>query len=164
MDPGQNFRIYYPTLDTIKASIGGPDCAGIITLRKKHYSAASFPTDCLRDHVSTRKGVISHNKLLFARGRHMDGKPFAWVYVGSANATESAWGAQKVLKNGKVGKLTTRNWECGAIVPVSEEKFQGVKVKDGEVPPMTIFEGTIEVPFRFPGEACREGMPWFHDM
>ncbi|KAJ8113592.1 hypothetical protein OPT61_g4310 [Boeremia exigua] len=148
----QNFRIYYPTTDTIKASVGGPDCAGVVSLRKTHYASASFPAECLRDHVSIRKGVISHSKLLFARGRHVDGKPFAWVYIGSANISESAWGAQKVLKSGKLGKLTMRNWECGVIVPVPKERLEALELEDGKPPPMSVFEGTMEVPFQYPGE------------
>lgn len=148
----RNFRIHYPTEETIKASIGGPDCAGIVSLKKAHYSSSLFPAACLRDHVSTRKGMISHSKLLFARGRHINHKPFAWVYVGSANISESAWGAQRVLKNGRMGKLSIRNWECGIIVPVPAEKLEVLELKKGVIPPMSVFEGTIEVPFQCPGE------------
>lgn len=105
--------------------------------------------------------MISHNKLLFARGRHIDGKPFAWVYVGSANISESAWGGQKVLKSGKLGKLSIRNWECGVVMPVLKEKLEALDVGDGEVPPMSVFEGTIEVPFHCPGEPYNGRQPWF---
>ncbi|KAF2621134.1 phospholipase D/nuclease [Macroventuria anomochaeta] len=160
VDLQERFRIYYPTEDTIKNSLGGPDCAGVISLRKTHYSSPSFPAECLRDYISTRKGMISHNKLLFARGRHMNGKPFAWVYVGSANISESAWGAQKVLKSGKMGKLTMRNWECGVIVPVPNEKLEAVDLGEGGVPRMSVFEGTIEVPFQYPGDPYKGRMPW----
>ncbi|KAF1927526.1 tyrosyl-DNA phosphodiesterase domain-containing protein [Didymella exigua CBS 183.55] len=160
---GQNFRIYYPTEETIKSSIGGPDCAGVISLRKAHYSSSTFPVKCLRDYVSTRKGMISHNKLLFARGRQVDGKLFAWVYVGSANISESAWGAQKVLKSGKLGKLTMRNWECGVVVPVPSERLEGLQLAEGEAPPMSVFEGTIEVPFQYPGEPYKGRTPWLQN-
>ncbi|KAJ4370279.1 hypothetical protein N0V86_009016 [Didymella sp. IMI 355093] len=159
----QNLRIYYPTEDTIKSSIGGPDCAGIISLRKAHYNSPVFPVEVLRDYLSTRKGMLSHNKLLFARGRHVDGKPFAWVYVGSANVSESAWGAQKVLKSGKLGKLTMRNWECGVVVPVPNERLEHLQLEEGEVPPMSVFEGTIEVPFQYPGKPYDGRKPWLQD-
>lgn len=157
----QNFRIYYPTQETVKASIGGPDCAGVISLQKSHFSSPTFPAECLRDYVSTRKGMLSHNKLLFARGRHTNGKPFAWAYVGSANLSESAWGAQKVLKSGKLGKLTVRNWECGVVVPVPAEKLEALKLDDGQTPPMSVFEGTVEVPFQYPGEAYNGRLPHY---
>jgi hypothetical protein len=155
----QKFRIFYPTEDTIKSSIGGPNSAGVISLGQAHFSSPTFPAECLRDYTSTRKGVLSHNKLLFARGRSLDGRPFAWVYVGSANISESAWGAQKVLKNGRMGKLTIRNWECGVVVPVPTEKFEVMDLKDGDVPPMSVFEGTIEVPFQYPGEFYKGRRP-----
>lgn len=160
----KNIRIYYPTLDTVKGSIGGPDCAGVISLSKTHYSSHSFPAGCLRDHVSTRKGMLSHNKLLFARGWHVDGRPFAWVYVGSANISESAWGAQKMLKSGKMGKLTMRNWECGVVVPVPKEKLEGLELTDDGLPPMSVFEGTIEVPFQHPGEPYKGRRAWFGEV
>lgn len=163
VDLHEKFRVYYPTEDTIKTSIGGANCAGVISLSKKHYSSPTFPTVCLRDYVSTRKGMLSHNKLLFARGRHADGRPFAWVYVGSANLSESAWGAQKVLKSGKLGKLSIRNWECGVVIPVPSEKLQALKLGQGEVAPMSIFEGTIEVPFECPGQRYEGRKPWVQD-
>lgn len=159
-DLRHNVRIYYPTVDTVKSSIGGTGCAGIISMTQKHYESPSFPKECLRDYVSTRKGLLSHNKLLFARGWHMNGKPFAWVYIGSANMSESAWGAQKVLKSGKLGKLTMRNWECGIVVPVSAQQLEAMELKDKEVPPMSVFEGTIEVPFQCPGAPYQERKPW----
>jgi hypothetical protein len=93
----------------------------------------------------------------------MDGKPFAWVYVGSANISESAWGAQKVLKSGKMGKLTMRNWECGVVVPVPDEKLKTLKLAEGDVPPISVFEGTIEVPFQCPGEPYKGRQPWFQN-
>lgn len=142
-------------------STGGPDCGGIISLTKQHYNAATFPRECLRTYDSTRRGMLSHNKLLFARGHKKDGKPFAWIYVGSANISESAWGSQKVLKSGQIGTLIMRNWECGVVVPVPDEKFEGLRLGKGEVPPMSVFEGTVEVPFQYPGEQFGEKLPWF---
>jgi hypothetical protein len=102
--------------------------------------------------------MLSHNKLLFARGVKTDGKVFAWVYVGSANVSESAWGAQKVLKSGELGSVNVRNWECGVVVPVAEEKIDDGK---REVPPMSVFGGTVEVPFVVPGEEYGDDEPWF---
>lgn len=158
----RRIRIYFPTEETIAASIGGANAAGIASLVKEHYSSPTFPASCLRDYVSTRKGMVSHNKLLFARGRHVDGRPFAWVYVGSANASESAWGHQNILKrNGKPGTFYIRNWECGVVVPVPSEKLTGLRLSSGEAPPMSVFEGTIEVPFQYPGAPYKGRMPWF---
>ncbi|KAF2126897.1 tyrosyl-DNA phosphodiesterase domain-containing protein [Dothidotthia symphoricarpi CBS 119687] len=154
-------RIYFPTDATVKDSVGGPDCGGIISLTRQYYNAPTFPRECLRDYVSTRKGMLSHNKLLFARGRKNDGRPFAWVYIGSANVSESAWGGQKVLKNGSMGSLNIRNWECGIVMSVPGEKFEGLDLGEGEVPPMSVFEGTVEVPFKCPGDEYEGRQPWF---
>jgi hypothetical protein len=156
-----HIRVYYPTADTVKNSTGGPDCGGIITLSRAHYNAVTFPKQCLRDYKSTRPGVLSHSKMLLARGVRKDGSPFAWAYVGSANLTESAWGRQKILKTGKPGSLSIRNWECGVVVPVPEEKWKGLQLAAGEVPDMAVFEGTVEVPFQYPGEEYAGKRPWF---
>ncbi|KAI4674861.1 uncharacterized protein J4E84_010302 [Alternaria hordeiaustralica] len=153
------FRIYFPTNDTVEKSMGGPDGAGIITLTRQTYNAPTFPKECMRDYDSMRRGMLSHNKLLFARGRGKNGKPFAWVYVGSANISESAWGGQKVLKSGQMGSLNIRNWECGVVMPVPESELQGLKQDD--VPPMSVFDGTIEVPFRVPADEYKGKQPWF---
>ncbi|KAI4671556.1 uncharacterized protein J4E78_000052 [Alternaria triticimaculans] len=153
------FRIYFPTNETVEKSMGGPDGAGIITLTRQAYNAPSFPRECMRDYDSMRRGMLSHNKLLFARGRRKNGKPFAWVYVGSANISESAWGGQKVLKSGQMGSLNIRNWECGVVMPVPEAKLQGLKQDD--VPSMSVFDGTIEVPFRVPADEYKGRQPWF---
>ncbi|KAF2023382.1 phospholipase D/nuclease [Setomelanomma holmii] len=157
----KHVRIYFPTDETVQQSIGGSDCGGIISLTRQHYSAATFPRDCFRNYDSNRRGMLSHNKLLFARGVKRDGTPFAWVYNGSANISDSAWGGQKVLKSGQMGSLNIRNWECGVLVPVSHERIAGLKISDGEVPPMSVFEGTIEVPFVHPGQPYGEKQPWF---
>jgi hypothetical protein len=105
--------------------------------------------------------MLSHNKLMFVRGIKNNGKPFAWVYVGSANMSESAWGGQRVLKNGQMGSLNMRNWECGIVMPVSVERLRDMKLSDGEIPSMGVFEGTIEVPFVYPGQPYGKKQPWF---
>lgn len=153
-------RIYFPTDVTVKNSTGGPGCGGIITLARQHYNAPTFPRECLRDYLSTRKDMLSHNKLLFARGRKKNGRPFAWVYVGSANVSESAWGGQKVLRNGSMGSLSIRNWECGVVMPVPGEMLEGLGLGEKEVPPMSVFEGTVEVPFKYPGDRYEGRQPW----
>jgi hypothetical protein len=155
------FRIYFPTDEAVQSSIGGPDCGGIISLNKQYYSAATFPRECLRNYDSTRRGMLSHNKLLFARGITEKGEPFAWAYVGSANMSESAWGGQKVLKSGQMSSLNVRNWECGIVMPVPMERLRDMEMGDGEIPPMEVFTGTVEVPFVYPGQRYGDKEPWF---
>jgi hypothetical protein len=73
--------------------------------------------------------------------------------------SESAWGGQKVLKSGRMGSLNIRNWECGVVMPVPAAKLDGLE--RGVVPCMSVFEGTIEVPFRFPADEYEGKQPWF---
>jgi hypothetical protein len=158
-DMRKHIRIYFPTNDAVQKSVGGPDCGGIITLTPQHYTAPTFPRECLRNYDSTRRGMLSHNKLLFARGVDVNDKPFAWIYIGSANVSDSAWGAQKVLKSGQMGSLNVRNWECGIVMRVEDESV--AKKGRGDVPGMNVFEGTVEVPFVVPGEEYGDREPWF---
>ncbi|KAL5114007.1 hypothetical protein ACEQ8H_008112 [Pleosporales sp. CAS-2024a] len=158
------FRIYFPTEETVRNSMGGPGCGGIICLARKHYEAATFPRECLRNYDSTRRGMLSHNKLLLVRGIKADGKPCAWVYVGSANLSESAWGAQKVLKSGQLGSLYVRNWECGVVMAVPGRAMAAKKLQDGAMPTMDVFDGTVEVPFACPEAGYGQygdQAPWF---
>lgn len=158
-DARDDMCIYFPTLDVVNKSVGGPDCGGIISLTRQNYNANTFPRECLRDYDSTRKGMLSHNKLLFARGYTTDGKPLAWVYIGSANISESAWGGQKILKNGSMGSLNVRNWECGIVVRVPEEEL--TRAQSDTIPSMDVFEKVMEVPFHYPGQKYGDKQPWF---
>lgn len=164
LDLRKKVRIYFPTRERVVNSIGGADCGGIISLLRKHYSAATFPKECLRDHDSTRRGMLSHNKLLFGRGRRKNGKPFAWVFTGSHNLSEAAWGGQKVLKDGTVGGLNIKNWECGIVMPVPESSLEKLRLVDGEIPPMKVFEAIMEMPFVYPGNEYGTKQPWFRPM
>jgi hypothetical protein len=157
----EHICIYFPTDEAVKNSVGGPDCGGIISLSRQYYNATTFPRDCMRNYDSTRRGMLSHNKLLFARGIKKDGEAFAWVYVGSANMSESAWGGQKVLKSGQMGSLNIRNWECGVVMPVPSGRMADMKLEAGEIAPMDVFEGTVEVPFVYPGQRYGNRQPWF---
>lgn len=44
-------------------------------------------------------------------------------------------------------------------MPVPEAKLQGLKQDD--VPPMSVFDGTIEIPFRVPADEYKGKQPWF---
>ncbi|KAI5205069.1 phospholipase D/nuclease [Aureobasidium subglaciale] len=112
------FRIYFPTHATVASSTGGPDNGGTICLASKWYNSATFPRSCFRDHVSKRSGMLSHNKILYARGVNARGEKVAWRYLGSANLSESAWGKLSWDRKKKEWKLGCRNWECGVVVPV----------------------------------------------
>jgi hypothetical protein len=118
-------RVYFPTKVTVQSSTAGS--AGTICLQRKWFEAASFPSEIFRDYVSTRRGLLSHSKILCARGISTNSAAdksklgVAWVYVGSANMSMSAWGS--VAKDSK-GKVSCRNWECGVLLPVVVPKLE----------------------------------------
>ncbi|KAI7151476.1 phospholipase D/nuclease [Hortaea werneckii] len=166
----KNFRIYFPTHETVTSSSAG--AAGTICLNRKYFENLGFPRECFRDSISSRQGVLSHNKILLARGKRRDdfanhvgggdargggrfdggggggSRDVAWVYVGSANCSQSAWGnltvdrrskQQKEKEKGKGKgqggegwKMNCRNWECGVLLPVPQERLdRAVKKEEG---------------------------------
>ena len=114
------FRIYYPLHSTVTSSKAGS--AGTICLKSDWWRGPHFPRECFRNYRSKRPGVLSHNKILYARGINDKGQQIAWQYMGSANLSESAWGKLSWDKKRKEWKLGCRNWECGVIMPVSIEE------------------------------------------
>jgi hypothetical protein len=114
------FRVYYPLHSTVASSKAGS--AGTICLKSDWWKGPLFPRECFRDYRSKRSGVLSHNKILYARGINDNGQKVAWQYVGSANLSESAWGKLSWDKKKKEWKLGCRNWECGVIIPVMMEQ------------------------------------------
>ena len=57
----RNFRVYYPTHDTVKKSIARS--AGTICFQSKWYNSPAFPRQILRDCKSVRPGMLMHNKV-----------------------------------------------------------------------------------------------------
>ena len=93
--------------------------------------------------------------------RFVEGR--AWVYVGSANCSESAWG--RLGKDQRTGreKLTCRNWECGVVIPVkgSARGKQDAGTGEGSMDSLDLFKGTVPVPMEYPGDEYGEKEPWF---
>ncbi|KAK5247345.1 hypothetical protein LTR40_011894, partial [Exophiala xenobiotica] len=93
-----NFRIYYPSDQTVRQSKGGPRNAGTICFSNKWWAQGTFPRSNMRDCISSREGMLMHNKLLYVRPACASGSDAndasdsqrSWVYVGSANLSESA--------------------------------------------------------------------------
>ena len=57
----QDFRVYFPTYNTVKSSTAGS--AGTICFQSKWYNSPSFPREILRDCKSVRSGMLMHNKV-----------------------------------------------------------------------------------------------------
>ncbi|KAL1972509.1 hypothetical protein VTN31DRAFT_6923 [Thermomyces dupontii] len=180
-----NFRAYYPSQQTVHRSKGGPMNAGTICFQEKWFLGPRFPKSVMRDCVSRREGILMHNKILFARFRKpIPFRPMsvkkdaeegqenetctAWAYVGSANLSESAWGKLVQDRVTKKPKLNCRNWECGVIVPVTSSAPSAPTTEQGDVDReadfASVFDGTIPVPMKVPGERYREDgglRPWY---
>lgn len=179
-------RIYFPTHETVKASTAGS--AGTLCLQRKYFEAGTFPRSCFRDYRSTRKGLLSHNKVLCARGKRKTAgggvEDVAWVYVGSSNTSKSAWG--ELPADRTVQRITCRNWECGVLLPVPREKLirsgVGRKTKvptpEGEdsetesevdedeesareLVGMEVFKSVVDLPFETPGAIYDGREPYY---
>jgi hypothetical protein len=190
-----NLRIFFPSTHTIATSLGGPDAAGTICFQRRWWENGKFPRSVMRDCVAARKGVLMHSKVILVRfvgllndddhpekqsQRKEQRKYAGWVYVGSANCSESAWGVLsggkrkggkmttgiKRSRNGGEGdgvrgrdvnvKLTCRNWECGVVLPVP--------VQEGKAAGLDVFESVLPVPMVYPGrsyEGNNDLEPWF---
>lgn len=161
-------RLYFPTHDTVTSSTAGG--AGTICLNRKWFEDMTFPRRCFRDYISNRPGLLSHNKILYARGlRKADaadgeestaGEKIAWAYVGSANMSESAWGKLVYDRKEKKWKLNCKNWECGVLLPVSTDGVATEAGKDGVVG-MEAFKDVVEPPFMYPGVEYEDREPWY---
>ncbi|KAI1738313.1 tyrosyl-DNA phosphodiesterase-domain-containing protein [Xylaria scruposa] len=150
-----NFRIYFPSHETVSRSRGGKNSGGTICLQSKWWDSPTFPRNLIHDCKSVRPGLLMHTKILFARHTSQSKSQISWAYLGSANLSESAWG--RLVKDRASGqpKLNCRNWECGVLIPI-----EGETVKPG----WGAFDKKIPVPMVVPSEAygkSKSKRPWF---
>jgi hypothetical protein len=163
----KHVRIHFPSAATVRNSKGKAEHAQTICLQSKYYDSPSFPKALMRNHVPLRNGLLSHNKIILGRGLRQseDGgsKPVAWVYVGSANLTESALGKVVMDRASKKPKVNCRNWETGVLmrIPIADDLES--KGKQQQKPPAyDVFQGSLEFPCRIPGEEYKKhDRPWF---
>jgi hypothetical protein len=156
----KHFRVYFPLHETVQTSLGGTDNGGTICLQKHYYEKPDFPKSIFRDNQSKRQGMLSHNKILLARGRKSNSDEskgtVAWAYVGSANMSESAWGRLVMDKTRKTPKLTCNNWECGVLIAVPNPPANVLEESLD-----TVFKDVLDVPFVTPAREYEDKMPWY---
>ncbi|KAI9741951.1 MAG: hypothetical protein M1834_000340 [Cirrosporium novae-zelandiae] len=167
-----HFRIYFPSEETVMRSTGGPRNGGTICFQSKWFDSPSFPRDLMKDCVSTRQGLLMHNKIMFARPHNSIGTfkkagYLAWAYIGSANLSESAWGKLVKDRTTKGPKLNLRNWECGVLIPVLEkgegnEKDLGLRTGGHNALSLEVFSGSVPVPMIIPAADYDGRRPWFY--
>lgn len=181
----ETVRIYFPTKETVRASTAGS--AGTLCLQRKYFEGGSFPRSCFRDYKSTRPGMLSHNKILCARGKRKlangQTENVAWAYIGSSNVSKSAWG--ELPADRMVKRITCRNWECGVLLPVSRDQLVRTvpmeKTKEStsagpdseteseleeETPAqesisMNVFKSIMDLPFEIPGSLYGDREPYY---
>ena len=180
----RGFTIYFPSEKTVKKSTGGPNNGGTICFQSKWWDNPKFPRAAMRDCRSRRKGLLMHNKIMYVQptgGGRLDparkgekgeeeGGEKAWAYIGSANCSESAWGRMVKDRETKQGKLNSRNWECGVVIPLRrmaimsgslETKERGMGERE-KAEGLKKFEGVVPVPMETPGKEYGDGRPWFY--
>ena len=59
----EHMRLYFPSHETVVDSNGGPDSAGTVCFQKRWWEGTKFPRANMRDCVSTRDGLLMHNKV-----------------------------------------------------------------------------------------------------
>ncbi|KXS20000.1 phospholipase D/nuclease [Gonapodya prolifera JEL478] len=163
--PPPPFRVLFPTSDSVLAAGrrgSFPEGCEAICLERKWYEAPMFPKSVLRDSVSTRPGAISHAKVMVVernagktlkdQSRENNGSGEAaevkdgvkgWVYYGSHNCTQSAWGTIAKSRTTSQRECRTNNYELGVLIPLRE----------GDNPPF--------VPYKRPPEEYGTRQPWF---
>ncbi|KAJ1979977.1 hypothetical protein H4R34_002623 [Dimargaris verticillata] len=122
------FSAVYPSLETVKDSLYGPNGATSLFLNEKMYSSLEYKP-CFKDCISRRPGRLMHSKVITARSTAAtaDGADpaYAWFYIGSHNLSPSAWGTviQPRRAQGRplgadgqpLPQLHIRNYELGVI-------------------------------------------------
>jgi tyrosyl-DNA phosphodiesterase 1 len=75
-----------------------------------------------KHYLSKDSGMLFHAKILTALHLDKPNEPPLWIYVGSANFSEAAWGKWEADKSSAEAKensmmrLKTVNYECGVLI------------------------------------------------
>lgn len=114
--PSTGLRIVYPSIATVQNSKGGILAGGTLF--------CNFPSTTMHEYISRRGradrdgkgGPLSHSKIILVRS-----SSHAFVYVGSHNISQAAWGKLERLVTKGI-RCNANNWECGVVVPIRRLK------------------------------------------
>lgn len=119
-----NLSLFYPSVgDVKKANPDSQDAASNIGCHTRPWDTTPANIKNIFYHYESKDtGRLFHQKLILAYD-YLDAKALPhYLYIGSANFSQSAWGSLEVDKkaneatcNTKLVKLT--NFECGVVVP-----------------------------------------------
>ncbi|KAI8923936.1 tyrosyl-DNA phosphodiesterase I [Entophlyctis helioformis] len=160
----QAISIMFPSKTTVYQSKYGYAGGGTLYFSESYWKAADFPRHVMRDaclqthrHAHPRQGtriILCHpvdkiykisSSPVLAVPPPSDTDPIdGWMYVGSHNATSSAWGASFDTDTPfatATPKFSINNWELGVVLPMRGVQ-QGTPVRGP----------SLLVPFVYPGK------------
>lgn len=124
IDVPEELKLFYPTNDDVMAAESEPQpgAANISCHTRPWLTTPHAIRNLFHHYHSKDTGRIFHQKLIMAYNHgDMTTAPY-YVYVGSANLSQSAWGSLEKDKRGnkdtcdlKLSKML--NFECGVVVP-----------------------------------------------
>lgn len=119
-----NIKLFYPTMQDVRsADAAAQEAASNIGCHLRPWETAPQEVKRIFHHYQSKdRGKLFHQKLILAYNtRDRTQLPY-YLYMGSANLSQSAWGALEPDKKGnestsnkKLAKLA--NFECGVLVP-----------------------------------------------
>jgi len=119
-----DLRLIYPSVgDVKKAHNSAQDAASNIGCHIRPWDNAPDGIKNIFHHYESKDtGRLFHQKLILAYNPRNTNAPPYYIYVGSANLSQSAWGALEQDKKGNEATCNTKlvklnNFECGVVVP-----------------------------------------------
>ncbi|KAK0107893.1 hypothetical protein ONS96_003680 [Cadophora gregata f. sp. sojae] len=124
--PVPDIKLFYPTVGDVKSADSlSQDAASNIGCHIHPWTEAPNAIKRIFHHYQSKDaGKLFHQKLVLAYApRDASAAPY-FVYIGSANLSQSAWGALDVDKKKNKATCDTKlvkiaNFECGVVVPGS---------------------------------------------
>lgn len=122
--PVPDIKLFYPTVGDVKSADAlSQGAASNIGCHIHPWSEAPAAIKRIFHHYQSKDtGKLFHQKLILAYNpQDADAAPY-FVYIGSANLSQSAWGALEMDKKKNKATCDTKlvkitNFECGVVVP-----------------------------------------------
>ncbi|KAG0364525.1 tyrosyl-DNA phosphodiesterase-domain-containing protein [Gamsiella multidivaricata] len=184
-EPLPPIKVVFPTENHVRNSRLGELGAGTVCFQSQYWDDLTYPKRVMHDFecVGALRGSLMHTKLVLAKaveapnttgqstsaststttGQKQGPKCAGWLYVGSANFTESAWGSVTLRRSGPIAgqglRVNIRNWELGVVYVIeTEEEMESLealtRAQGGEShtddDDMQSFFGPLPVPYRRP--------------
>ncbi|KAK7955638.1 phospholipase D/nuclease [Apiospora aurea] len=142
-----DIKLFYPSVDDVRsASEDSQDAASNIGCHLRPWNTAPQAVKRIFHHYHSRDiGRLFHQKLIIAYNPDQPHATPHYIYVGSANLSQSAWGSVTEDKTKKGNEATCHtklagvsNFECGVVIPgrlISDLLEPGTESWEGGVVP-----------------------------